>query len=175
VREHVLKMIDMSNKLKDLECPLTGPYVVHYIMMSLSSCFENFKINYNSSDKKWTTAELIANLRKEEERLRTENDENLINFTKGSSSDHGKSGGQKEKGENPYDPPKEASKEDAANEKKGPKSLHCKKYGHIRRECDDFKAWLTKKGNDFISFIDESFFIDFPLLYGGFTLVPPCM
>jgi hypothetical protein len=68
VREHVLKMIDMSNKLKDLECPLPEPYVIHYIMMSLPSCFGNFKINYNSSDKKWTTAELIANLSQEEER-----------------------------------------------------------------------------------------------------------
>jgi hypothetical protein len=62
VREHVLQMIDMSNKLKDLECPLSELYVVHYIMMSLPSCFGNFKINYNSSDKKWTTTELIANL-----------------------------------------------------------------------------------------------------------------
>jgi hypothetical protein len=35
---------------------------------------------------------------------------------------------------------KEASKEDAANEKKGPKCLHCKKYGHTRRECDELKA-----------------------------------
>jgi hypothetical protein len=40
--------------------------------------------------------------------------------------------------------------------------MHCKKYGHIRRECDEFKAWLIKKGNDFISFIDESFFTNFP-------------
>jgi hypothetical protein len=39
--------------------------------------------------------------------------------------------------------------------------MHCKKYGHIRRECDEFKAWLVKKGNGFISFIDESFFTDF--------------
>jgi hypothetical protein len=68
---------------------------------------------------------------------------------------------QKRKGQKPYDPPKEASKEDATNEKKGPKCMHCKKYGHIRRECDEFKAWLAKKGNDFISFIDESFFTDF--------------
>jgi hypothetical protein len=42
VREHVLKMIDMSNKLKNLEYPLSEPYVVHYIMMSLPSCFRNF-------------------------------------------------------------------------------------------------------------------------------------
>jgi hypothetical protein len=114
--------------------------------------------------------------------LKTENDGNLVNFAKGSSSDHGKSGGkfshQKGMGNKPYDPPpppNEASKEDGtANEKKGPKCFHCKKYGHIRRECDGFKAWLTKKGNDFISFIDESFFTDFPLIHGGLTLVPPC-
>jgi hypothetical protein len=99
--------------------------------------------------------------------LRTENDGHLVNFTKDLSSGDGKFGGkfsrQKGNGEKPYDPPpplKEASKEDVANEKKGPKCLHCKKYGHIRKECDEFKAWLTKKGNDFISFIDESFFTD---------------
>jgi hypothetical protein len=95
VREHVLKMIDMSNKLKDLECPLPKPYVINYIMMSLPSYFGNFKINYNSSDKKWTTTELIANLSQEEKRLRTENGGHLVNFAKGSSSGHGKSGGKK--------------------------------------------------------------------------------
>jgi hypothetical protein len=46
--------------------------------------------------------------------------------------------------------------------KKGPKCLHYKKLGHLRRECDDFKAWLAKKGNNFISFIDEAFFTIFP-------------
>jgi hypothetical protein len=60
--------------------------------------------------------------------LRTENGRNLVNFIKGSSSGYGKSSGkfshQKGKGKKPYDPPKEASKEDAANEKKGPKCMH---------------------------------------------------
>jgi hypothetical protein len=94
---------------KYLECPLPEPYVVHYIMMSLPSCFRNFKINYNSSDKKWTTAELIANLSQEEERL-TENGGNLVKFAKGSSSSHVKSSGkfscQKGNGKKPYDPQK---------------------------------------------------------------------
>jgi hypothetical protein len=94
VREHVLKMIDMSNNSKDLECPLPEPYVKHYIMLSLPSCFGNFMINYNSSDKKWTTAELIVNLSQEEERLRTENGGHIVNITKSSSSSHGKSSGK---------------------------------------------------------------------------------
>jgi hypothetical protein len=98
--EHVLKMIDISNKFMDLECPLPEPYVIQYIMMSLSSCFENFKINYNSSDKKWTRVELIANLSQEEERLMTENGGHIINFATDSSSDHVKFGGKfsREKG-----------------------------------------------------------------------------
>jgi hypothetical protein len=73
-------MIDMPNKLKDLEMPLPGPYVIHYILLSLPSIFENFMINYNGSDKKWTMDELIAKYSQEEERLRTENKDyvNLI-------------------------------------------------------------------------------------------------
>jgi hypothetical protein len=60
VREHIMKLIDMSNKLKDLEMPLPEPYLVHYIMLSVPTVFNNFKINYNGSDKKWNLDELIA-------------------------------------------------------------------------------------------------------------------
>jgi hypothetical protein len=177
VRKHILKMIDMSNKLKDLEMPLFEPYVVHYILLSLPSIFENFKINYNGSDKKWTTIELIAKSSQEQERLRTENKDyvNLISqdlkkfFSQGQSS--GKSGGKssqfkKGKGKKHYEKrpndhsKKEAPKVESASEKKkGPKCLHCKDWRHIKRECTDFKAWLAKKGNnEIISFINESFF-----------------
>jgi hypothetical protein len=51
-REHIMNLIDMSNKLKDLEMPLSEPYLVHYIMLSLPTFFHSFKINYNGSDKK---------------------------------------------------------------------------------------------------------------------------
>jgi hypothetical protein len=182
VREHILKMIDMSNKLKDPEMPLPDPYVIHYILLSQPSIFENFKINYNGSDKKWTTTELIAKYSQEEERLRTENKDyvNLIfqdlkkNFSHGQSSK--KSGGnssqfKKGKGKKPYEKrhtdhhKKEAPKVDGVSEKKkGPKCLHCKYWGHIRRERVDFKAWLAKKCTNYIiSFIDESFFTYYSL------------
>jgi hypothetical protein len=42
----------MSNKLKDLEMPLSEPYLVHCIMLSLPMIFDNFNINYNGSNKK---------------------------------------------------------------------------------------------------------------------------
>jgi hypothetical protein len=38
------------------------------------------------------------------------------------------------------------------------------RQGHIRRECIEFKAWLTKNGtNDIISFIDELFYTYYSL------------
>jgi hypothetical protein len=39
VCEHILKMIDISNKLKDIDMPLPDPYVIHYILLSLPSIF----------------------------------------------------------------------------------------------------------------------------------------
>jgi hypothetical protein len=83
VREHIMKLIDMSNKLKDLEMPLPKPYLVHYIMLSLPTIFDNFKINYNGSDKKWNLAELIAKCSQDKERLRAEHNDfvNLISAT----------------------------------------------------------------------------------------------
>ena len=52
--------------------------------------------------------------------------------------------------------------------------LFCKKQGHMQRDCAGFKKWLAKKGNDIISFVDESLYADFPLVLGGLTQVPPC-
>jgi hypothetical protein len=39
VREHILKKIDVSNKLKDLDMPLSDSYVIHYILLLLPSIF----------------------------------------------------------------------------------------------------------------------------------------
>jgi hypothetical protein len=78
---------------------------------------------------------------------------------------------KKGNGKKPYEkrpndhPKKEAPKVEGASEKKkGPKCLHCKDWGHIRRECAEFKAWLAKKStSDIISFIDDSFFTYYSL------------
>jgi hypothetical protein len=142
VQEHIHRMIDMSNKLKDLEMPLPDPYVIHYILSSMPSIFKNFKINYNDNDKKCIMAVLIAKCSQEEERLRAENKDNvnLISQYLKTSFTHGqsirKSGGKssqfkKGKWGKRYDhPKKEAPKVEGASEKKkGLKCLHCKDWG----------------------------------------------
>jgi hypothetical protein len=152
VREHIMKLIDMSNKLKDLEMPLPKPYLVHCIILSLPKVFDNFKINYNRSDMKCNLVELIEKYSQEEERLRVEHKDfvNLksqdFNRNQGHSKSGGKSSPQKKgKGKKPYEPPKkEGIKEESSN--KGPKCHHCNYWGHIRRDCPGFKAWLAKKG-----------------------------
>jgi hypothetical protein len=76
-------------------------------MLSLPIVFDNFKINYNGSEKKWNLDELIAKCSQEDERLRAEHKDfvNLIsqefnkNYGNGKSS--GKSSRQKKgKGKN---------------------------------------------------------------------------
>jgi hypothetical protein len=152
VREHIMKLIDMSNKLKDLEMPLPEPYLVYYIMLSLPTVFDNFKINYNGSNKRWNLAELIAKCNQEEERLRAEYKDfvNLRSQYSNKNHGHGKSGGKssrqkKGKMKKTYEPPKkEGVKEESSN--KGTKCHHCNDWGHIRNDYPSFKAWLAKKG-----------------------------
>nr|XP_043637900.1 subtilisin-like protease SBT4.3 [Erigeron canadensis] len=48
VREHIMKMSDMANKLKTLEMEVSNNFIVHFIMTSLPAQFDAFKINYNA-------------------------------------------------------------------------------------------------------------------------------
>nr|XP_043608606.1 uncharacterized protein LOC122580404 [Erigeron canadensis] len=52
VREHIMKMSDMANKLKTLEMEVSDNFLVHFIMTSLPAQFDAFKINYNAQKDK---------------------------------------------------------------------------------------------------------------------------
>ena len=60
--------------------------------------------------------------------------------------------------------PYEVPKKDGSSSSKGPQCLHYKNFGHIRKDCPEFKKWCDKKGNDdIISIVDEFFNAYFPL------------
>nr|XP_043614323.1 uncharacterized protein LOC122586392 [Erigeron canadensis] len=75
VREHIMKMSDMANKLKTLEMEVSDNFLVHFIMTSLLAQFDAFKINYNAQKDKWKMSKLIAMCQQEEDRLKLEKPE----------------------------------------------------------------------------------------------------
>ncbi|GKC35713.1 UBN2_2 domain-containing protein [Tanacetum coccineum] len=70
VREHIMMMSDMANKLKGMDMEISEGFLVHFIMTSLPMQFGHFKINYNTQKEKWKMSELIAMCVQEEERLK---------------------------------------------------------------------------------------------------------
>jgi hypothetical protein len=70
VREHILKMSNMTSKLKTMDMGLKDEFLVHLVMSSLPKEFEAFEINYNFQPKNWGIEKLIAMCIQEEERIK---------------------------------------------------------------------------------------------------------
>ena len=48
--------------------------------------------------------------------------------------------------------------------------LKCKKRGHYKRQCPEFLMVLLKNGEDTITFVDESLFLNYVNPLGGLIL-----
>jgi hypothetical protein len=75
VREHILKMSNMTPKLKPMDMGLKDEFIVHLVMLSLTKEFEAFEINYNSQPESWGIEKLIAMCAQEEERIKEARDD----------------------------------------------------------------------------------------------------
>ncbi|OIT01053.1 hypothetical protein A4A49_60010, partial [Nicotiana attenuata] len=60
VREHIMEMRDIAAKLKSLEVDMSEPFLVHFILNSLSVEYGLFKISYNIHKDKWSINELLT-------------------------------------------------------------------------------------------------------------------
>jgi hypothetical protein len=60
VREHILKMSNMTSKLKTMDMGLKDEFLIHLVMSSLPKEFDAFEINYNSQPENWRIEKLIA-------------------------------------------------------------------------------------------------------------------
>jgi len=161
VREHIMKMNDMAAKLNGMDMAISEGFLVHFIMTSLPAQFGPFKINYNTQKEKWKMSELIAMCVEEEERIKAEKPDYAhiaVQSPKPKNKENGK-------GKSKMNMATGINKASTSGTKPvhAPKCHHCKKRGHMRKDCVKFKDWLVKKGNDLNFMICETFLVDVPL------------
>ncbi|KAM2964581.1 hypothetical protein FF2_022347 [Malus domestica] len=70
VREHLLKLVNISNKLNALKIGITDQFLVHMALYSLSGDYDQIKVNYNTWKETWTINELISICCQKEERMK---------------------------------------------------------------------------------------------------------
>ncbi|KAJ9538794.1 hypothetical protein OSB04_031527 [Centaurea solstitialis] len=142
VRDHLLSMIEINQKLRDLDIGVKDEQVVHMGLQSLPIAYSNLRSMYNAQDKKWDLNKLISVCCEEQERIKKETPMILL-LEK-----------PKEKKEHKYKPKKttnfkairKTTDKEGSNTFKY-KCYFCKKVGHMKKECSGFKAWMAKKGS----------------------------
>ena len=73
IREHILEMSHMANKLKTMDMPLPEKFIVQLVFKSLPKAFEAFHVNYNAFPEDWGIDKLIGMCVQEEDRLKKSN------------------------------------------------------------------------------------------------------
>lgn len=170
VREHVMKMINISSKLKALDIPIAEPFLVYHVLNSLPSKFNQLKVAYNAQRDKWNLNDLIAVCAQEEYRMRRETVE-TVQLAFQPSQNKGPSHNHKPKF-------RKSNKSHRSQQNKnfsGPKGVikksdqckFCKKKSHWQKDCFKFKTWLEKKksspGIPLALVCFESSLVDVPL------------
>ncbi|XP_076959986.1 uncharacterized protein LOC143636218 [Bidens hawaiensis] len=150
VREHIMMMNDMANKLKSLDMEISDGFLVHFIMTSLLACFDSFKINYNTQRDKWSMSELMAMRVQEEERLKVEKPD-VVHVT--TTKPLKRKGNFKGESSKVHKASTSASLSSKATSGKLSCKL-CRNTGHKQRDCPKFKEWLVKKGNHLFMIFD---------------------
>ncbi|XP_050158893.1 uncharacterized protein LOC126632510 [Malus sylvestris] len=168
IREHLFKLVNISNKLNALDIGITDQFLVHMALHSLSSDYEQIKVNYNTQKKTWSINELIAICCQEEERMKRTKIEtiNVVQVEKGQGKAIIPYKNNNYKGSKPHNagshfPSKKNAKHSIVFAKNNvastsiglrPNAIHlkkcyyCQSTEHLRKNCPGFKGWLIKKG-----------------------------
>lgn len=74
VREHIMRMIEITSSLSDLNMPFPADFVVHQALRTLPVSFNQLKTTYFAQKDKWDLNELIAICVQEEERIKRDSE-----------------------------------------------------------------------------------------------------
>ncbi|KAJ1440443.1 Zinc finger, CCHC-type superfamily [Sesbania bispinosa] len=154
VRQYIMKMVTLSNKLIDLECPVADKFLVHHALYSLPSKFDALKTSYNTQLKEeWDLNTLISICAQEEDRMNHVKSES-VNLV--SQPPHKKFPNKKwNKFQTNNGPDKKLGPSHRplgpkrVIQKKEIKCWFCKSAGHIKSNCQAFKSFLKNKGYRF--------------------------
>ncbi|CAA6675821.1 unnamed protein product [Spirodela intermedia] len=75
IQEYILEISHLASKLKLLKLELSEDLVIHLILISLTTPFSQFKMNYNCRRDKWSLDELISHCVQEKKRLKQDRHE----------------------------------------------------------------------------------------------------
>jgi len=156
IRNHILSMSTMVAKLKTMNMGLPDPYIVNLALKSLPNEFETFIVNYNSQPDEWDLEKAIAMCVQEKERLKTAHGDSL-NFVSTASERASMTRMQDQKGNlsGKEAPPLTHLEKDLQQVEKD-ECLWCHSKTHRKKDCPDFLKHLLKKGEEIITFIDET-------------------
>jgi hypothetical protein len=70
VHDHIMEIVNIVAKLKDLKMGVSDDFIAHFIIRSLPPYYEDLKVNYITLKEKWSLSDLIAMCVQEEERLK---------------------------------------------------------------------------------------------------------
>jgi hypothetical protein len=72
VRGHILELININNRLRDMLMGVKDEQVVHHALDTLPSSFSQLRTSYNTQKENWTLDELISICVDEENKIKKE-------------------------------------------------------------------------------------------------------
>jgi hypothetical protein len=159
----------MNGKLTSMDMGLPEQFLVH-----LPPEFSTFEVNYNSLTEKWDLHKLVNMCVQEEERLKQQNG-GSVNFLQNTNKKRTfGSKGCKAKNQNESGPSHAPSKSQGKapaqqfqhqRDKKPTvapnQCLWCKETGHWQKDCPKWMKHILKKGEDIITFVDETLYLSY--------------
>lgn len=148
VRDHILRMSNMSSKLKSMEMELSEQFIIHLIFASLPKEFETFAVNYNAQPEKWAIEKMIAMCVQEEERIKGQSGDsvNYASPTKKRNFQSSKPQGRPQWNPSSSKPHGKAPDHQQHQEVDKDTCKWCKEKGHYQKDCVAFLKHLCKKG-----------------------------
>ena len=130
IREYIMQMSHLASKLKTLGLGVSKDLLVHLVLISLPTQFNQFKVRYNCQKEKWTLNEPISHCVQEEERLKQEKKESV--YFACTSKDN------KRKRKKSNEVTKGPTQKKQNKDKKENSCFFCNKSGHMKKTCTKY-------------------------------------